>query len=84
MWGKYIPHFGVITCEINLYFSMHEFTTKLRNWHEMAKLPESFLKQINKMERSFSITSNVFMRYNDIFEQLFTPSPNEKKNCKFR
>lgn len=56
----------------------------MKKWHDMAKLPESFLNQINKMERSYSITSNVFMRYSDIFEQLFVPPPNEKKNCKFR
>ncbi|XP_073834995.1 retinoblastoma-family protein [Musca autumnalis] len=64
--------------------SIHEFTSKMRKWHEMAKLPESFLNQINKMERCYSITSNVFIRYADIFEQLFVPPPNEKKNCKFR
>lgn len=56
----------------------------MRKWHEMAKLPESFLNQINKMERSYSITSNVFKRYGDIFEQLFIIPPNEKKNYKFR
>ncbi|XP_075155249.1 retinoblastoma-family protein [Haematobia irritans] len=64
--------------------SIHEFSFKMKKWHDMAKLPESFLNQINKMERSYSITSNVFMRYSEIFEQLFVPSPNEKKNCKFR
>uniref|UniRef100_A0A1A9VP38 Retinoblastoma-associated protein A-box domain-containing protein n=1 Tax=Glossina austeni TaxID=7395 RepID=A0A1A9VP38_GLOAU len=64
--------------------SIYEFTSKMRKWHEMAKLPESFLNQINKMERSYSITSNVFKRYGDIFEQLFIIPPNEKKNYKFR
>ncbi|KAL9885250.1 retinoblastoma-family protein isoform 2-T2 [Glossina fuscipes fuscipes] len=64
--------------------SIYEFTSKMRKWHEMAKLPESFLNQINKMERSYSITSNVFKRYGDIFEQLFMVPPNEKKNYKFR
>ncbi|XP_037823017.1 retinoblastoma family protein [Lucilia sericata] len=68
------------SCNIGI----HEFTSKMRKWHDMAKLPESFLNQINKMERSYNITSNVFMRYSDIFEQLFMPPPNEKKNCKFR
>lgn len=56
----------------------------MRKWHEMARLPEWLLNQINKMERSYSMTSNVFIRYADIFEQLFLPPPNEKKNCKFR
>uniref|UniRef100_A0A1I8PFF0 Retinoblastoma-associated protein A-box domain-containing protein n=1 Tax=Stomoxys calcitrans TaxID=35570 RepID=A0A1I8PFF0_STOCA len=68
----------------NCNMSIYEFTSKMRKWCEMAKLPEQFLNQINKMERSYSITSNVFMRYTDIFEQLFVPPPNEKKNSKFR
>lgn len=50
----------------------------------MAKLPESFMNQINKMERGYSITSNVFKRYSDIFEQLFKNCSDEKKNCKYR
>lgn len=34
------------------------------------------------MERSYSITSNVFKRYSDIFGQLFISQPNEKKTLK--
>lgn len=92
IWGKYIVHKSFALSDgpwrLHLYvyyhYSIYEFTTKMKKWHEMAKLPESFLKQINKMERSYSITSNVFRKYGDIFEQLFVSPPNEKKNCKFR
>uniref|UniRef100_A0A034WRH1 Retinoblastoma family protein n=2 Tax=Bactrocera dorsalis TaxID=27457 RepID=A0A034WRH1_BACDO len=67
-------------CEI----SISDFISKIKVWHEMANLPCSFLRQIERLERTPGITFHLYCRYNDIFEKLFISSPNDKKNTKYR
>ncbi|XP_004527252.1 retinoblastoma family protein [Ceratitis capitata] len=64
--------------------SISEFISKIKVWHDMAKLPASFLRQIERLERTPGITFHLYCRYNDIFEKLFISSRNDKKNTKYR
>ncbi|XP_053950932.1 retinoblastoma family protein isoform X1 [Anastrepha ludens] len=64
--------------------SISEFISKIKVWHEMANLPCSFLRQIERLERTPGITFHLYCRYNDIFEKLFVSSRHDKKNTKYR
>lgn len=64
--------------------SISDFILKIKVWHEMANLPCSFLRQIERLERTPGITFHLYCRYNDIFEKLFVSSRNDKKNTKYR
>ncbi|XP_017468933.1 PREDICTED: retinoblastoma family protein-like isoform X2 [Rhagoletis zephyria] len=64
--------------------SISEFISKIKVWHEMANLPCSFLRQIERLERTPGITFHLYCRYNDIFEKLFISSRYDKKNTKYR
>ncbi|XP_028897959.1 retinoblastoma family protein isoform X6 [Zeugodacus cucurbitae] len=68
-------------CDIS---SISQFILKIKVWHEMANLPCSFLRQIERLERTPGITFHLYCRYNDIFEKLFISSRNDKKNTKYR
>ncbi|XP_037939043.1 retinoblastoma family protein-like [Teleopsis dalmanni] len=64
--------------------SIYDFISKIKNWHEMANLSENFFHQIERLERTSSITFHLFHYYNKAFDQLFQYPPYERKNTKYR
>ncbi|XP_030378505.1 retinoblastoma family protein [Scaptodrosophila lebanonensis] len=63
--------------------SIYDFKTKIKQWCSMANMSEEFRKQIDNMERKFSITLTLFKNYRTIFERVFSCPPNEKKHNKY-
>ncbi|KAH8325365.1 hypothetical protein KR067_003087 [Drosophila pandora] len=66
-------------CQMSIY----DFKTKIKQWCDMANLPQEFVNEIEVLERRFSITFTLYKRYRSIFDQLFTCPPNEKKPSKY-
>ena len=75
---------GVVALDLFMYLYTHthththipsliEFFKKIKKWQEMAKLPHSFQKKIDTLERKFEVASIIFSKYNKVFLDLFLP-----------
>ncbi|XP_067638398.1 retinoblastoma family protein isoform X2 [Eurosta solidaginis] len=64
--------------------SISDFISKIKVWHDLANLPFSFRRQIERLERTPGITFHLYCRYNDVFEKLFVSTRYDKKNTKYR
>lgn len=54
-------------CNLNLI----QFFFNIRRWSDMTGMPEEFIKKIDALEESFSVTCNVFKEYCVIFPKIF-------------
>ncbi|XP_055384271.1 retinoblastoma family protein-like [Condylostylus longicornis] len=66
------------SCQI----SISEFLTKIRKWIEFTKLSQSFINQIERLERSFGISCVLYHKYNETFQKMFILPENDKKTKK--
>ncbi|XP_002099715.3 retinoblastoma family protein [Drosophila yakuba] len=66
-------------CQMSIY----DFKTKIKQWCDMANLPQEFVKEIEVLDRKFSITFTLYKRFCTIFDMIFSCPPNEKKHSKY-
>ncbi|XP_026838870.1 retinoblastoma family protein isoform X2 [Drosophila erecta] len=66
------------------HMSIYDFMTKIKQWCDMANLPQQFVNEIETLERKFGITFTLYKRYRTIFDKIFSCPPNEKKHCNSR
>ncbi|KAH8419829.1 hypothetical protein KR009_003086 [Drosophila setifemur] len=66
-------------CQMSIY----DFKTKIKQWCDMANLPQEFVNEIEVLDRKFSITFTLYKRFRTIFDKIFTCPPNEKKHSKY-
>ncbi|XP_033213411.1 retinoblastoma-like protein 1 isoform X2 [Belonocnema kinseyi] len=48
-----------------------EFFTKSKAWADMANMPQDFRAKIEKLERNFAVSMNIFKKYFPIFKDIF-------------
>ncbi|XP_033168394.1 retinoblastoma family protein [Drosophila mauritiana] len=63
--------------------SIYEFKTKIKQWCDMANLPQEFVNEIEDLDRKFSITFMLHKRFRIIMDMIFSCPPNEKKHSKY-
>ncbi|XP_044265491.1 retinoblastoma-like protein 1 [Tribolium madens] len=51
--------------------SIAQFFYKIKQWSDMASMPEEFKKRIEYLEGSFAVAYNVFKEYQPLFMQIF-------------
>lgn len=56
-------------CRIKL----HEFFTKIRQWEEMASLPEENRKAIETLQHSFKVSMTIYGKFCELFMSVFRP-----------
>ncbi|KAH8289618.1 hypothetical protein KR054_008058 [Drosophila jambulina] len=66
-------------CQMSIY----DFKTKIKQWCDMANLPQEFVNEIEVLDRKFSITFTLYKRFRTIFDLIFVCPPNEKKHSKY-
>ncbi|XP_043476040.1 retinoblastoma-like protein 1 isoform X2 [Leptopilina heterotoma] len=48
-----------------------EFFSKSKQWADMANMPQDFRFRIEKLERNFAVSFNIFKKYQPIFADIF-------------
>ncbi|ALC48746.1 Rbf [Drosophila busckii] len=77
--GNCVPLNNLLrSCQMSIY----NFKIKIKLWCDMANLSHDFIKQIEELERKFSITFTIYKQFRVIFDQVFLCPPNEKKHSK--
>lgn len=51
--------------------SLVQFFSKMKKWSDMANLPHEMRERVDHLERNFSVTTVIFLKYKPIFEQIF-------------
>lgn len=69
----------------NSDYSIAQFFYKIKQWSDMANMPEEFKKRIEYLEESYAVAYNVFKEYQPLFLQIFkTPEAHESDLAKPR
>ncbi|KAI8034500.1 hypothetical protein M5D96_012687 [Drosophila gunungcola] len=55
-------------CQMSIY----DFKTKIKQWCDMANLPQEFVNEIEVLDRKFSITFTLYKRFRTIFDKIFS------------
>ena len=54
-----------------------EFFTKVKKWADMANLKPEFRDKIDKLQRNYAVSYNIFKKYVAIFAHLFRDPAND-------
>lgn len=58
-------------------YSLGEFFKKVKTWAELTNMPESFMRRIDRLEKSIAVSVILFQKFQALFEQLFV-KPNKE------
>ncbi|KAL0820377.1 hypothetical protein ABMA28_006268 [Loxostege sticticalis] len=57
--------------------SLIQFFTKIKNWMEMASMPNDFKERISRLEHKFAVSTVLFRNFQPIFQEIFSGLTNE-------
>ncbi|CAG9795684.1 unnamed protein product [Diatraea saccharalis] len=57
--------------------SLIQFFTKIKNWMEMASMPNDFKERISHLEHKFAVSTVLFRNFQPIFQEIFSGLTNE-------
>ncbi|XP_028168967.1 retinoblastoma-like protein 1 isoform X1 [Ostrinia furnacalis] len=57
--------------------SLIQFFTKIKNWMEMASMPNDFKERISRLEHKFAVSTVLFRNFQPMFQEIFSGLTNE-------
>lgn len=72
------PSIACLRINASWFFcSLIQFFTKIKNWMEMASMPNDFKERISRLEHKFAVSTVLFRNFQPIFQEIFSGLTNE-------